>query len=107
MVECTKARRKASGGYRKPAAERLYCRLDCKSTLGFIAKGYYVKNRVFFADEAASIAAGHRPGGKCMQRIQSVEDGKARPGGILGGFQSQLTTCRFSARYAHTVDITE
>ncbi len=55
------------GGYRKPGAEKLYGRLDCKSALGFIARGHYVKYRVFFADEATAIAAGHRPCGKCMR----------------------------------------
>ncbi len=53
------------GGYRR-GKQKLYGRLDCKSALAFIAKGQYVKYRVFFADEATAIAAGHRPCAKCM-----------------------------------------
>jgi methylphosphotriester-DNA--protein-cysteine methyltransferase len=33
----------------------------------WIKKGYYVKHRVFFADEAAAIAAGYRPCATCMK----------------------------------------
>ena len=32
----------------------------------WIAKGHYVKQRVFFADEATAIAAGYRPCANCM-----------------------------------------
>jgi methylphosphotriester-DNA--protein-cysteine methyltransferase len=31
-----------------------------------IARGGYVKNRVFFADEATAIAAGYRPCATCL-----------------------------------------
>ncbi len=48
----------ALGGY-KPG--RLYGRLDCRSALSWIAKGHYVKHRVFFADEATAVAAGYTP----------------------------------------------
>jgi hypothetical protein len=51
----------ALGGY-KPG--RLYGRLDCPSALRWIAKGHYVKHRVFFADEATAIA-GYTPCKKC------------------------------------------
>jgi hypothetical protein len=51
------------GGYR-PA--RIYGRLDCPSALRAIARGGYVRHRVFFADEAAAIAAGYRPCARCM-----------------------------------------
>jgi Metal binding domain of Ada len=44
-----------------------YGRLDCPSALSYIAKGYYVKHRVFFADEATAIAAGYRPCAVCMK----------------------------------------
>lgn len=37
------------GGHRKL---KIYGRLDCPSALRYIAKGQYVKYRVFFADEA-------------------------------------------------------
>ena len=52
------------GGY-KP--RRLYGRLDCPSALRAIARGGYVKHRVFFADETAAVAAGYRPCGVCMR----------------------------------------
>jgi methylphosphotriester-DNA--protein-cysteine methyltransferase len=53
----------ALGGHRKA---RLYGRLDCPSALRAIARGGYVGNRVFFADEATAIAAGYRPCGVCL-----------------------------------------
>ena len=43
-----------------------YGRLDCSSALRWIAKGYYVRHRVFFADEATAVAAGYRPCAICM-----------------------------------------
>jgi len=46
---------------------KIYGRLDCKSALARIARGQYVGRRVFFADEAAAIAAGYRPCGVCMK----------------------------------------
>ena len=46
--------------------EKIYGRLDCPSALRWIAKGHYVKNRVFFKDEATAIAAGYRPCAVCM-----------------------------------------
>ena len=45
---------------------QIYGRLDCPSALRAIAKGGYVKYRVFFADEATAIAAGYRPCAVCM-----------------------------------------
>ena len=45
---------------------RIYGRLDCPSALRAIAKGGYVSHRVFFADEAAAVAAGYRPCAVCM-----------------------------------------
>lgn len=52
------------GGYRRG---RIYGRLDCGSALRAIAKGGYVTQRVFFADEATAIAAGYRPCGSCLR----------------------------------------
>ncbi|MFY9779331.1 MAG: Ada metal-binding domain-containing protein [Candidatus Baltobacteraceae bacterium] len=54
----------AFGGHRKL---RIYGRLDCKSALAFIAKGQYVRHRVFFANEGDARAAGYRPCAKCMK----------------------------------------
>jgi methylphosphotriester-DNA--protein-cysteine methyltransferase len=50
------------GGY-KPA--KIYGRLDCPSALRAITRGSYAAYRVFFADEAAAMAAGYRPCGVC------------------------------------------
>lgn len=53
----------ALGGHRNL---KIYGRLDCPSALRFIAKGQYVKYRVFFKDEETAIAAGFRPCAVCM-----------------------------------------
>ncbi|MFD8813192.1 Ada metal-binding domain-containing protein [Streptomyces sp. NPDC059627] len=53
----------ALGGHRRG---RLYGRLDCPSALRAIARGHYVGNRVFFADETTAIAAGYRPCAVCL-----------------------------------------
>jgi len=50
------------GGHRR---NKVYGRLDCPGALRWIAKGHYVKHRVFFADEATAIAAGYRPCANC------------------------------------------
>ena len=44
---------------------KIYGRLDCPSALRALSRGY-AKRRVFFADEAAAIAAGYRPCAVCM-----------------------------------------
>ena len=51
------------GGHRRG---KLYGRLDCRVALRAIARGGYVKNRVFFADEATAVRAGYRPCAVCM-----------------------------------------
>lgn len=53
------------GGNRKL---RIYGRLDCPSALRWIEKGYYVKNRVFFATEEDAVKAGYRPCAVCMKK---------------------------------------
>lgn len=45
---------------------KLYGRLDCPAALRAIARGGYVRHRVFFADEATAIAAGYRPCSRCL-----------------------------------------
>jgi methylphosphotriester-DNA--protein-cysteine methyltransferase len=40
--------------------------LDCPSALSWIAKGHYVKHRVFFADEDTALAAGYTACRKCL-----------------------------------------
>ena len=51
------------GGHRKT---KIYGTLDCAGAARWIAKGHYVTQRVFFADEATAIAAGYRPCAGCM-----------------------------------------
>ena len=51
------------GGHRR---NKVYGRLDCPGALRWIAKGHYVKHRVFFADEETAIAAGYRPCARCL-----------------------------------------
>jgi methylphosphotriester-DNA--protein-cysteine methyltransferase len=53
------------GGYKR---NKLYGRLDCPAALRAVAKGGYVKHRVFFADEQTAIDAGYRPCAVCMPR---------------------------------------
>ena len=53
----------ALGGYRRG---KIYGRLDCKSANRTIAKGGYVKNRVFFQNEETAVKAGYRPCAVCM-----------------------------------------
>ena len=54
----------AWGGHR---AGKIYGRLDCPAALRAIARGGYVKNRVFFLDEATAVLAGYRPCATCCR----------------------------------------
>ncbi len=47
---------------------KIYGRLDCPSANRWIAKGYYVQDRVFFIDEETAIKAGYRPCAVCMKK---------------------------------------
>ena len=47
---------------------KIYGRLDCPSANRWIAKGYYVQDRVFFIDEATARKAGYRPCAVCMKK---------------------------------------
>lgn len=51
------------GGHRRGHG---YGRMDCPAALAALARGGYVAHRVFFADEAAAVAAGYRPCGRCL-----------------------------------------
>lgn len=51
------------GGHR---GGKRYGRLDCRAALQAIARGGYVKQRVFFRDEETAIAAGYRPCAVCL-----------------------------------------
>jgi hypothetical protein len=59
---CESERPGTLGGNR---AARIYGRLDCRRAARALPEGY-AAGRVFFADEAAAIAAGYRPCGACM-----------------------------------------
>lgn len=52
------------GGHRK---DKIYGALNCAGAARWIAKGHYVKHRVFFADEQTAIAAGYRPCYECLR----------------------------------------
>lgn len=52
------------GGHCK---DKIYGTLDCKGAARWIKKGFYVKQRVFFADEQTAIAAGYRPCFGCLR----------------------------------------
>jgi methylphosphotriester-DNA--protein-cysteine methyltransferase len=64
------------GGHRK---NRIYGRLDCRGAAMWIAKGHYVKQRVFFADEETAIAAGYRPCANCMPEEYRAWRAASRP----------------------------
>ena len=51
------------GGHRRG---RIYGRLDCPSALRALARGGYVRDRVFFADAETARAAGYRPCAVCL-----------------------------------------
>ncbi|RCG29939.1 hypothetical protein DQ384_17400 [Sphaerisporangium album] len=51
------------GGHRR---SKIYGRLDCPSAERARARGGYVRDRVFFADEDTALAAGFRPCATCL-----------------------------------------
>lgn len=63
------------GGHRR---SRIYGRLDCPGAARAIARGGYVANRVFFADEETAIAAGYRACAVCMREEYRVWKGDGR-----------------------------
>ncbi|EKT64963.1 hypothetical protein OOA_00460 [Providencia burhodogranariea DSM 19968] len=52
------------GGHRK---NKIYGQLNCPAAARALAKGHYVKQRVFFQNEATAITADYRPCGTCMR----------------------------------------
>ncbi|MEU8760142.1 metal-binding protein [Streptomyces sp. NPDC048659] len=52
------------GGHR---GSKIYGRLDCSSALRAVARGGYVRDRVFFADETTAAGAGYRPCAICCK----------------------------------------
>ena len=77
----------ALGGYRP---RRIYGRLDSPAALRAIARGQYVRHRVFFADEQTAVAAGYRSCAVCLpaqyaQWKASRRDGRrGQPPGPVG-----------------------
>lgn len=57
----------APGAWGGHGGMKIYGRLTCPAALRVIARGGYVRHRVFFADEPAAIAAGYRPCGICCR----------------------------------------
>lgn len=57
------------GGHR---SGKRYGRLDCRAALQAIARGGYVKHRVFWAAQATAIAAGYRPCAVCMPQEYAI-----------------------------------
>jgi Metal binding domain of Ada len=57
------------GGHR---GNKIYGRLDCRAALQAIARGGYVKHRVFFLDETAAIGSGYRPCAVCLPEKYAV-----------------------------------
>lgn len=53
------------GGYR---ARKIVGRLDCQSAAAAIARGGYVKERVFFRSLVVAEKLGYRPCGRCLPR---------------------------------------
>ena len=51
------------GGHR---GSKVFGRLDCPSALRAIARGGYVRHRVFFVDAETAESAGYRPCATCM-----------------------------------------
>jgi len=77
----------------RPEGNKGYGRLDCPNALRWIAKGYYVKHRVFFADEATAIAAGYRPSACCLKERYTIGKqalAQARNRGRALGIYGQL-----------------
>jgi methylphosphotriester-DNA--protein-cysteine methyltransferase len=66
------------GGHRK---RRIYGRLDCPSALRMLARGGYVHERVFFADEQTARAAGYRPCAVCLPEAYRAWKGGGKVGG--------------------------
>jgi methylphosphotriester-DNA--protein-cysteine methyltransferase len=63
------------GGHRR---SRIYGRLDCRTARAAIARGGYIADRVFFADEATAIAAGYRPCAVCLPDAYAAWKARAR-----------------------------
>jgi hypothetical protein len=68
------------GGHRR---SRIFGRLDCPSARRALDRGGYVRQRVFFADDATAVTAGYRPCAVCLPDAYAVWKG-ARERGTAG-----------------------
>ena len=59
---------------------KIYGLLTCWSANKFIARGGYVKHRVFFASKPMAIASGFRPCGHCLRDEYKTWSGGGEPG---------------------------
>jgi AraC family transcriptional regulator of adaptative response / DNA-3-methyladenine glycosylase II len=84
------------GGHRRG---RGYGRLDCPTALRWIARGHYVRHRVFFADEPAAIAAGFRPCAHCLPERYAAwrEEGDWPDAGVDAPWRSLRISGPFDA----------
>ena len=57
------------GGHRRA---HIYGRLDCAAARRAMARGGYVRHRVFFLNEADARAAGYRPCAVCMPQAYAA-----------------------------------
>jgi hypothetical protein len=73
------------GGHRR---SRIYGRLDCRAARQAIARGGYVRHRVFFADEPTARAAGYRPCAVCLPVRYAAWKGGAGGGAMTAWQQS-------------------
>ena len=64
------------GGHR---GTRIYGQLNCRTAIGAVRRGGYVKHRVFFLDEATAKRAGFRPCAVCMPLAYQAWKAERRP----------------------------
>lgn len=85
------------GGHRRL---KIYGRLDCPSALRWLALGHYAQHRVFFADEAAAVAAGFRPCARCLPAAYARwrASQKARPQRASNFIQGGTPTAKGGTR---------
>src|SRR5437016_10790820 len=89
------------GGHR---GSRGYGRMDCRAALRAIAKGGYVRHRVFFADEATAICAGYRPCAVCLPEHYALWKRACAEVGIIPRTRSHRCRQLALVRYQHMLD---
>jgi len=86
-VPYANGRRGTLGGHR---GTRIYGRLDCRAALRAIARGGYVRHRVFFLDERTARTAGFRPCAICMpEKYRAWKNRQGRKNRSAGGARSK------------------